>query len=218
VDHEIIGGVCSETIIMISYNNVRSDMQMLGWQGPGARYVDYHNKGIHYVMKAYNCVYYSSSAIDPSQLDYLITFKQYCDYLRSTHPRTHFDDDEYTKKYTVYKEKFNAKQLATFFEQQKDKEWFQEKYHPTLAKNRKEELKQLKQRCYNQYMIDLENGKYDDVRFDEPEGGFKQQDTQMAGSVEEDASEEWEPRLIIKTVPPTIPRNKIVEVRIMVSR
>ncbi|CAO3665810.1 unnamed protein product [Umbelopsis ramanniana] len=165
------------------------DMQMLGWQGPGA----------------------SNPTVDPSQLDYLITFKQYCDYIRSTNPRTHFDDDEYTKKYTVYKEKFNAKQLATFFEQQKDKEWFQEKYHPSLSKKRKDELKQLKQRYYSQYLIDLENGKYDDVRFDEPEGGFKQQDTPMSGTAEGEASEEWEPRLIIKTVPPTIPRNKIVE-------
>lgn len=154
----------------------------------------------------------SSPLVDPSQLDYLISFKQYCDYLRSTHPRSHFDDDEYTKKYTVYKEKFNAKQLASFFEQQKDKEWFQEKYHPTLSLKRTEELKHLKKRYYDQYLQDLEKGKYDDIRFDEPEGGFKQQDTLMSNTTEEDGAEEWEPRLIIKTVPPTIPRNKIVEV------
>lgn len=167
---------------------------------------------MHGNMNADTAVYKSNPTVDPSQLDYLITFKQYCDYIRSTNPRTHFDDDEYTKKYNVYKEKFNAKQLATFFEQQKDKEWFQEKYHPSLSKKRKDELKQLKQRYYSQYLIDLENGKYDDVRFDEPEGGFKQQDTPMSGTAEGEASEEWEPRLIIKTVPPTIPRNKIVEV------
>lgn len=155
----------------------------------------------------------SSSPVDPSQLDYLISFKHYCDYLRNAHPRSHFDDDEYTKKYTLYKEKFNGKQLVTFFEQQKDKEWFQEKYHPAMSLKRKERLKQLKQRYYDQYLVDLENGKYDDVRFDEPEGGFKQQDTIMSSTAEGEAEEEWEPRLIIKTVPPTIPRNKIVEVK-----
>ena len=82
-----------------------------------------------------------------------------------------------------------------------------------MSLKRKERLKQLKQRYYDQYLVDLENGKYDDVRFDEPEGGFKQQDTIMSSTAEGEAEEEWEPRLIIKTVPPTIPRNKIVEVK-----
>jgi hypothetical protein len=35
--------VYSVTSIMTSCNNVCSDMQMLGWQGPGARYVDNGN-------------------------------------------------------------------------------------------------------------------------------------------------------------------------------
>lgn len=151
-----------------------------------------------------------SSSVDPSQLDYLISFKQYCDYLRNAHPRSHFDDDEYTKKYTAYKEKFNAKQLEGFFELQKEKEWFQEKYHPTFSADRKQEIKQLKRRYFDQYLKDLEAGKYDDVRFDEPEGGFAQQEASPSNVGN---SDEWEPRLIIKTVPPTIPRNKIVEVR-----
>jgi hypothetical protein len=148
-------------------------------------------------------------------VDFLVPFKQFYEYTRRTSNRR-VEDEEMQKRYAHYKEKFAARQLAQFFAANKEKEWFQEKYHPTHSVARADDIKQRRRRHLERFLADLENGKYDQVKFDkdaqttgtdEPE----EPEEPMGEPMDED-NVEYETRLVIKTVPPTIAREKIIEV------
>lgn len=157
--------------------------------------------------------------VDIEQLDYVVSFKQFTEYLRHTHPRSHFDDDEIQKRYGRYKEKVTTKQLAAFFEANKDKQWFQEKYHPSFSQERSADVKRRRRLLLESFLKDLKDGKYDDVLYD---ASSHKQDEDIKEATEEpqeatadstDApAEELVNHLVIKTVPPTIARQKIIEV------
>lgn len=163
-------------------------------------------------------------SIDPNQLDYLVPFKQFYDYTRRTATRR-IDDDDMQKRYAHYKEKFAARQLAQFFVANKDKEWFQEKYHPKLSQPRYEDIKLRRKRYLKTFLDELEKGDYDEIRFDKdgqanPAAADGNNDDDSGPEIiteapkpdENNNNEEYETRLVIKTVPPTIPREKILEV------
>ncbi|RUS12953.1 hypothetical protein BC937DRAFT_86615, partial [Endogone sp. FLAS-F59071] len=173
---------------------------------------------------------------DPNQLDYLVTFKHFCEHLRGVQSSQIFDDDELQKRYAIYKENFAARQLAAFFERHRKAEWFVEKYHPVKSVSRVEEARALRHRLYDKFVGELAQGKYDDADFDEPEqaaltrkekkegeegeaegeeqGGMDASDIKMmedAGEQQQQGeSEQLSYKLIIKTVPPSISRKKIV--------
>ncbi|GAA5807692.1 hypothetical protein MFLAVUS_001066 [Mucor flavus] len=157
-------------------------------------------------------------SVDPNQLDYLVPFKQFYDYTRRTATRR-IDDDDMQKRYAHYKEKFAARQLAQFFVANKDKEWFQEKYHPKLSQPRYQDIKLRRRRYLNTFLQDLEKGEFDEIRFDkdgQANDGNLEEDTttttvEPANPTESNSNDEYETRLVIKTVPPTIPREKILE-------
>ncbi|KAI9278683.1 hypothetical protein BDA99DRAFT_13548 [Phascolomyces articulosus] len=177
-------------------------------------------------------------APDLDQLDYVVNFKQFCDHLRSVHSRSQFDEDELKKRYQQYKEKVIARQLSTFFNNNKDKQWFQEKYHPKIAKDRIDDMKRRRMEYLEEFKKNLENGKYDDVNYDakssteQGSGNNNNEDTSAAVTAATDEKEkeddnpeentttgedtdmsakEYADHLIIKTVPPTIARQKIIE-------
>lgn len=125
------------------------------------------------------------------------------------------------KRYAHYKEKFAARQLAQFFVANKDKEWFQEKYHPKLSQPRYQDIKLRRKRYLKTFLEELEKGDYDDVRFDKdgqanPTPAAEEEDNGPEAEApkpdENNSNDEYETRLVIKTVPPTIPREKILEV------
>ncbi|KAF7720961.1 hypothetical protein EC973_005674 [Apophysomyces ossiformis] len=161
--------------------------------------------------------------IDPNQFDFLMPYKQFCEYLRQTYPRSQFDDSELQSRYGKYKAKYAARQLSLFFNSNKDKQWFQEKYHPTVSLPRIQEMKQRRRKYQKEFLIALEEGKYDDIRYDEQvspdqatsndhkEDGEVEKDNENETEVQNDDNLEYEPHLIIKTVPPTIPRQRIIE-------
>ncbi|KAI8140367.1 hypothetical protein BJV82DRAFT_645835 [Fennellomyces sp. T-0311] len=160
--------------------------------------------------------------VDLDQLDYVVPFKQFCDHLRTVHSRSHFDEDELQKRYQHYKEKVLARQLSSFFASNKDKQWFQEKYHPKLSKDRIDDTKRRRLLNLLEFQNQLNDGKYDEVNYDAPKaaqdtaGNDEQKDEAEAGNTsgQEDqdmSAVEYESHLIIKTVPPTIARQKIIE-------
>lgn len=169
--------------------------------------------------------------VDPNQLDYLVPFKQFYDYTRRTATRR-IDDEDMQKRYAHYKEKFAARQLAQFFVANKDKEWFQEKYHPKLSQPRAQDIKVRRRRYLDKFLDDLEKGEFDQIRFDKDgQATTDMAATSTSAAVEEDgqglentatnsqpteanSNDEYETRLVIKTVPPTIPREKILEVNL----
>lgn len=143
--------------------------------------------------------------MDPNQLDYLVPYKQFYEYTKRTSNRR-IDDEDIQKRYSHYKEKFAARQLSQFFSANKDKQWFLEKYHPTHSRARYEEMIQRRKKYMQEFLAALEQGEFDDVCFD------KKPESSTAGEQTTDEEEEYESRLVIKTVPPTIAREKILEV------
>ncbi|KAI9469006.1 MAG: hypothetical protein EXX96DRAFT_590070 [Benjaminiella poitrasii] len=163
--------------------------------------------------------------VDPAQLDYLVSFKQFSEYTKRTANRR-IDEEDIQKRFAHYKEKFAARQLAQFFTANQDKEWFQEKYHPNLSRPRQEDVKVRRRRYLNEFLQELEKGDYDDVRyeikagqtassFSNPQATNEDDEVEnvssTADSNEDDANIEYETKLVIKTVPPTIAREKILE-------
>ncbi|CAO0798763.1 unnamed protein product [Mucor circinelloides] len=154
--------------------------------------------------------------VDPAQLDYLVPFKHFFEFTRRTSTRR-IDDEDMQKRFAHYKEKFAVRLLAQFFAANKDKEWFQDKYHPTISIPRLDDIKIRRRRYLKEFLEELERGNYDKVNYDK-DGPITTQndDDEPAEAVgtesnEDDANAEYETRLVIKTVPPTIAREKIME-------
>lgn len=144
--------------------------------------------------------------------------KQFSDYTKRTAGRR-IDEEEIQKRYALYKEKFLSRQLAQFFDANKEKEWFQEKYHPIISRPRQDDVKERRRRYLNEFLEALQKGDYDQVRYDKNaqstttigEDEDEPENTTTEAS-EEDGNAEYESYLVIKTVPPTIAREKIIEV------
>ncbi|KAL7751765.1 hypothetical protein RI367_002765 [Sorochytrium milnesiophthora] len=120
--------------------------------------------------------------IDPNKVDYIVSFRQYADWLRmqgkiEERPRpTDFDSkqryEEQTmrvrKLYDEYKRGFQGRLNRLFFDCHKDEEWMLERYHPAHMPTRKHRIADMKQHNYARFMDDLDAGRYDTVNHDEP--------------------------------------------------
>ena len=62
--------------------------------------------------------------MDPAKLDYLVSFKQFQDYTRSTRTGKNMSDNEFSDAYKEYKDAFQFKQYQTFFDEHKEEEWY----------------------------------------------------------------------------------------------
>ncbi|CAO3618175.1 unnamed protein product [Cunninghamella echinulata] len=124
----------------------------------------------------------------PNSFDYIIPYKQYCEYIRYTHPSKRMDEHDLRRRYENYKEDFNAQQLSNFFDANKDKQWFLEKYHPTQSEPRKNELKQRRLRYYEDFMNSLENGLLNSVELDEGKSYIYQDKKQNINKKNDDGS------------------------------
>ncbi|KAI9202777.1 uncharacterized protein BJ171DRAFT_166970 [Polychytrium aggregatum] len=183
--------------------------------------------------------------VDPAKLDHLVNFKFFADYHRSQYRQENggreMDEDELSKRYSIYKENFTHKQLSTFFEKHRDEEWFREKYHPVDSLPLKKEINTRKRELYEKYVALLEAGTLDTINYDEiiKEGDDPKEDKageeadEAAGDEDkrdEDKRDESPvptkptpsvqtypsirdkaPSLLIKTVPPSIKRSSLVE-------
>ncbi|CAG8444096.1 8646_t:CDS:10, partial [Diversispora eburnea] len=147
---------------------------------------------------------------DPEQLDFLVTFKYFAEFLQSSQPKVRFTDDDLHKRYNDYKEIFAIKQLKSFFEVHKKEEWFLEKYHPKFMEPRVIATKELKKKNYQQFVADMKKGLFDSIINDVVEESIIKDEikieniTTEKNDVDEDAN-----RLFIKSVSPSIARQKI---------
>ncbi|CAG8435551.1 2247_t:CDS:10 [Scutellospora calospora] len=147
---------------------------------------------------------------DPDQLDFLVTFKYYAEFLQMSNPKARYTDDDLHKKYNDYKEAFGIKQLKTFFEAHKKEEWFLEKYHPKYMEPRITATKELKKKNYQNFITDLKRGLFDHIVNDVEEN---KDEIKTEGESSADKSEQDDDanRLFIKSVSPSISRQKIEE-------
>ncbi|KAL1920543.1 uncharacterized protein VTP21DRAFT_920 [Calcarisporiella thermophila] len=131
---------------------------------------------------------------DPYKLDYLVSFKQFCEYLRAENPSRSFEEDDLRQRYGDYKEDYAARQAVRFFEEHKEEAWFREKYAPGVCVQRLEEVRALRKRLYTRFVEELMQGEHDEVCFDQPgtetkpEGG----EARKEGEDKQDTKEEGE--------------------------
>ncbi|SAM08421.1 hypothetical protein [Absidia glauca] len=166
---------------------------------------------------------------DPYKLDYIVSFKQYCDYLRQTQSNDESLDDEFQKRYDDYKEKMTIKQLAQFFANNKEKQWFLEKYHPHISHIRVDDMKHQRSLNFTVFIQALQRGQYDNVQNDMYDSKYtgnsnnpnevptidnplsSESSSPSSSSSSPPSNDEYDSHLVIKTVPPTIPRQKIID-------
>ncbi|KAF9973758.1 hypothetical protein BGZ73_002976 [Actinomortierella ambigua] len=172
-----------------------------GWGGPGGERVD-----------------------DPMKLDYLVSFKQFCEHLRgldrASHRYRRYTDEELQSRYATYREDFIAKHRSMFFDAHKDEAWFQEKYHPEHSKARKSEILALRKKLYDQFVTDLANGKYDSTTCDEDQAktetggkgtGAGGRDDEEREDEEGEAPNADTPMLYLRAVLPNVSKKSLLE-------
>ncbi|KAK9722993.1 hypothetical protein K7432_002293 [Basidiobolus ranarum] len=162
-------------------------------------------------------------SIDPNKLDTLVSFKHFSDWVNSQDPAARHHEDELERRYAIYKENFNVRQLNSFFEQHKNSDWFRERYHPKLSQERKKEIIELKKKLYEQFVNDLNSGKLDDINVDdnraadvvkgpeEKQESEESSENKPADTAVVNKEEENSNTLFIKSVPPSISREQVVK-------
>lgn len=133
--------------------------------------------------------------------------------------------------YDAYKEELQVKMARTFVQQHKGEEWFRERYLPEIRTPFRHHLIDFRRGAFNQWEHDIESGIFDDFTL---EGIYKTESNGIGGVVEREEGETvaaaevlgvgdlvpsrggdirddsaLQPALLIKTLAPTVSREKI---------
>ncbi|WAQ91949.1 hypothetical protein PtA15_15A342 [Puccinia triticina] len=104
----------------------------------------------------------------PSELPYLVSFRYFADFMRSTSPHIADDKEKLAEQWKRYRLDHTRKQLVAFFEENRNKAWFREKYQPGP------EFEELRQRLRKKgregkvegFISRLEKGDLDIINYD----------------------------------------------------
>ncbi|KAA1086717.1 hypothetical protein PGT21_009587 [Puccinia graminis f. sp. tritici] len=104
----------------------------------------------------------------PSELPHLVSFRYFADFMRSTSPHIAEDKEKLAEQWKRYRQDHTRKQLVAFFEENKSKAWFREKYQPGP------EFEELRQRLKKKgregkiesFISRLEKGDLDILNYD----------------------------------------------------
>ncbi|KAF2270596.1 hypothetical protein CC78DRAFT_136600 [Lojkania enalia] len=135
--------------------------------------------------------------------------------------------------YDAYKEKLQIQMAKSFVEKHKDEEWFKERYDPEYSITFREKLKGYRQAVYADWERQLDEGYFDEFTL---EGIYKNESNGAGGIVEKEEGEATaanevlgvgdllpckggelrdeaalQPTLLIKTIAPTVNREKVEE-------
>ncbi|RKP05178.1 hypothetical protein THASP1DRAFT_20109 [Thamnocephalis sphaerospora] len=141
---------------------------------------------------------------DPYKLDYLVSFRQFAEYVNNRTRGRRYDDRELSEQYAAYKRDYTKRQCKKFFDAHHEMAWFREKYHPMERQRWIEEVHALKRENYEQFKLDAAAGKYDDICLDE---GVT--DVKTLANI--NADEESDTVLFVKSITPAIGREKVIE-------
>ncbi|ORX54531.1 hypothetical protein DM01DRAFT_1335666 [Hesseltinella vesiculosa] len=176
------------------YNNGRQGGYPRKQNGPR---FNYDNQMMMAAANTWAAITPRPMMVDPYKLDYTMPFRQFSDYVRQTSGKQ-INDDEIQKQYDAYKEKQSIKQLAQFFNNNKDKQWFLERYHPVVSKERVYTMQRQRRLGLDAFLKALDAGELNQVRFD-----------LVPDDDQQDDPIDLAHHLIIKAVPPTISRSKL---------
>ncbi|CAE7002401.1 hypothetical protein CFE70_001295 [Pyrenophora teres f. teres 0-1] len=135
--------------------------------------------------------------------------------------------------YDEYKEKLQVQMAKTFVDKHKNEEWFKERYDPDYDLAFKEKLRQYRHGIYEEWERQIDEGYYDEFTL---EGIYKNDSNGAGGIVEKEEGETtaanevlgvgdllpckggeirdetaFQPTLLIKTIAPTVNREKVEE-------
>ncbi|CAK3997653.1 related to arsenite-resistance 2 [Lecanosticta acicola] len=132
--------------------------------------------------------------------------------------------------YDQYKENLQKKQAQTFVRLHKNEDWFRERYDPEVRDAMRRKLMEFRKRLFSQWEHDLSSGVFDEFTL---EGIYKSESNGLGGIVEREEGEtsaaaevlgvgdllpskggdlrdpaSLQPTLLIKTIAPTVTRDK----------
>ena len=135
--------------------------------------------------------------------------------------------------YDAYKEKFQSQQAKTFVQLHKNEEWFKERYNPEIRQSFTQKLADFRRAGFDRWAQDLDNSTFDEFTL---EGIYKSESNGAGGIVEKEEGEApaanemltvgdlvpsrggdlrddaaLQPTLLIKTIAPTVCRDKVEE-------
>jgi uncharacterized C2H2 Zn-finger protein len=135
--------------------------------------------------------------------------------------------------YDEYKEKLQVQMAKSFVEKHKGEEWFKERYDPEYVRNFREKLRPYRHALYSEFERQLNDGVFDEFTL---EGIYKSESNGAGGIVEKEEGETTaanevlgvgdllpckggeirdeaalQPTLLIKTIAPTVNRDKVEE-------
>jgi len=67
----------------------------------------------------------------PSEMPHLVSFRYFADFMRSTSPHIADDKEKLAEQWKRYRQDHTRKQLVGFFEKNRTRAWFREKYEPS---------------------------------------------------------------------------------------
>ncbi|KAF2467575.1 uncharacterized protein BDR25DRAFT_63892 [Lindgomyces ingoldianus] len=133
--------------------------------------------------------------------------------------------------YDAYKEKLQVQMAKTFVEKHKDEEWFKERYNPEYLGILRQKLREYRHGIYQDWERQLDEGVFDEFTL---EGIYKNESNGAGGIVEKEEGEATaanevlgvgdllpckggelrdeaalQPTLLIKTIAPTVNREKV---------
>jgi len=139
--------------------------------------------------------------------------------------------DQIQAAYDEYKEKLQAQMARSFVQQHKGEEWFKERYDPEIKATLRTQLSEIRRGAYERWEQDLSNGIFDEFTL---EGIYKSESNGAGGIVEKEEGEAvaanevlgvgdllpvkggdlrdpaaLQPTLLIKTIAPTVSRDKM---------
>jgi len=120
--------------------------------------------------------YSGGRAIDPNGLETLVSFRQFADWFRYTHPDEVSRDESEERdgkdkamweRYETYKKQFQSRQLWALYLTHKNEAWFKEKYSMEEAdiQARQEQARKGRSRTTGSFLEELENGVWDGVSY-----------------------------------------------------
>ncbi|WWC97408.1 hypothetical protein V866_004287 [Kwoniella sp. B9012] len=145
---------------------------------------------------------YSYNLPDPASIETLLSFRQFAEWFRASHPQTAKADEEETrrhreliesgqaneheakekvgmaKRYERYRKEFHSRQLYALFLTHKDSIWFQERYShlPEFVSFRRRLNRQGRVPLAEKHLEELRSGVWDTVEFDMAESENKSTD------------------------------------------
>ncbi|KAJ2546680.1 hypothetical protein EV175_005510 [Coemansia sp. RSA 1933] len=157
---------------------------------------------------------------DPHTFEHIVPFKYFAEWVKTQDGGRRLEQEEIRERYEDYRREALQRLYTQFFAEHKEDDWFCERFDPDRRKDYVAKLNDLKARNLQEFMAELEAGKFDKHTHTASTEQVMQyevnrRDTVGAnrlggGDEDDDGAETY--TLFVRTVPPSVPRSALVEI------